>query len=423
MSEFINNHSKRQEMLKQLIRRLHDGASVDEVKADFAQLVQSVGAGEIAEMEQALINEGLPESEVKRLCDVHVTVFKESLDQQPAPEDLPGHPVHTFRAENAAAEKTLDKLHDTLEELQLRPGMDGLRTAQKELHDLRQFEKHYIRKENILFPYLEQHGFSGPSKVMWAIHDDIRDGWKKLGELLNTRPASMSEFGAQADAAFQSVNTAMRDMFYKEEHILFPAALERLSDEEWAAIRAQEDEVGFYHVQPGSDWPPTALAEKVKGRRAPQSEYAHPLEAGAHSATPPAGRIPLDVGELTAEQIDLLLTHLPVDVTFVDENDEVRYYSGTNERIFPRSPAIIGRKVQNCHPPASVHRVQEILDAFRAGTRDHAEFWIQMQGRFIHITYHAMRDATGSYRGTLEVTQDIGPLRKLEGEKRLLDQE
>ena len=132
-------------------------------------------------------------------------------------------------------------------------------------------------------------------------------------------------------------------------------------------------------------------------------------------------KFPLTTGDLTLSQIDLLLTHLPVDVTFVDENDEVRYYSETPERIFKRAPAIIGRKVEKCHPPASVDKVVEIVEAFKSGERDSAEFWIQMGGKFIHIRYFAMRDTEGKYRGTLEVSQDVTDIRKLEGEKRLLD--
>ena len=133
------------------------------------------------------------------------------------------------------------------------------------------------------------------------------------------------------------------------------------------------------------------------------------------------GMIPLQVGALTAEQIDLMLQSLPVHVTFVDENDEVRYFSQGRERVFQRSPAIIGRKVQNCHPPQSVHKVQQIVEDFRAGRRDVAEFWIQMQGMFVHIRYFALRDESGAYQGTLEVSQDLAPLRALEGERRLLD--
>jgi hypothetical protein len=145
--------------------------------------------------------------------------------------------------------------------------------------------------------------------------------------------------------------------------------------------------------------------------------------AEAQAGTGAAGSLSLDVGALTPQEINWMLTHLPVDLTYVDQDDVVRFFSQTKERIFPRSPAIIGRKVQKCHPPASVHRVQRILDDFRAGRRDVAEFWIQMQGQFIHIRYFAIRDAEGEYQGTLEVSQDVTHIRALEGERRLLDEE
>jgi DUF438 domain-containing protein len=417
MSEFIDNHSKRQQVLKQLIKQLHEGATVDEVKAQFAKLLTDVGATEITEMEQTLIQEGIPETEVKRLCDVHVAVFRESLDAQPQPESVPGHPMHTFRAENAAVQGALSALDTALDAIKTAPGMDALRQAQSAVQALRQFEKHYLRKENILFPYLEQHGFSGPSSVMWAIHDDIRAAWKALDELLNTRPGDLATFVRQLDEVWTPLATAIREMVYKEENILFPTSLEKLSEEEWAAIRAQEGEIGYAFVEPGEQWPPDDLAQRALAVERPQ--YTPPGQDTA--PTTAQGLIPLDVGALTAQQINLLLTHLPVDVTFVDESDAVRFFSQTRERIFPRSPAIIGRKVQQCHPPASVHRVQQILDDFRSGARDEAEFWIQMQGQFIHIRYFAVRDRDGNYRGTLEVSQEVTGIRALEGEKRLLD--
>jgi DUF438 domain-containing protein len=415
VSEFINNHSKRQQILKTLIRRLHEGATVEEVQADFARLLQDVGATEVAEMEQALIDEGIAETEVKRLCDVHVAVFRDALDAQPAPESLPGHPVHTFRAENAAVVEVLDALKAAVEALKAAPGPETMRAFQEGLRKLRQYEAHYVRKENILFPYLERKGFRGPSTVMWAIHDDIRAGWKGLGELLSARPGDPAAFARQLEEALAPIDTAIREMCYKEENILFPTSLEKLTDLEWATIRAQEAGIGYAYVQPGDEWPPAELAAQVQDAVPPAPEAALSGAAAAGSL------IPLDVGGLTAEQINLLLTHLPVDVTFVDENDEVRYFSETRERIFPRSPAIIGRKVQLCHPPASVHRVQQILEDFRAGRRDVAEFWIQMSGLFIHIRYFALRDKQGTYRGTLEVSQELSPLRALEGEKRLMD--
>jgi DUF438 domain-containing protein len=202
-------------------------------------------------------------------------------------------------------------------------------------------------------------------------------------------------------------------MFYKEENILFPTAIEKLSAEEWVAISEQEHEIGYSYVEP-------TMADRTLA----QDNVPGPSEsiAGPDKAIEMSGLLELSTGALTAQQLDLLLTHLPIDVTFVDGNDAVRFFSQGPERIFPRSPAIIGRKVQNCHPPGSVHRVQRILDDFRAGRRDRAEFWIQMQGKFIHIRYFAIRDDQGTYRGTLEVSQDLAPLRALQGERRLLDE-
>ena len=206
---------------------------------------------------------------------------------------------------------------------------------------------------------------------------------------------------------------AIREMFYKEERILLPNALERLTEEDWRAIHSQEDEYGFSFFTRGNEWPPE---EKQK----PQEEVKM-MQSAPAKRTSSMNDFPLTHGDLSIMQIDMMLRTLPVDLTFVDENDIVRYYSETPDRIFKRSPAIIGRKVQNCHPPASVDKVIQILEDFRAGKRDVAEFWIQLGEKFIHIRYFAMRDSRGQYRGTLEVSQDVTAIRKLEGEKRLLD--
>jgi DUF438 domain-containing protein len=411
MSEVINNHTQRQEVLKGVIQDLHAGKSVDEVKERFATLLQEVGATEIAEIEQTLIAEGLPEMEVKRLCDVHVAVFRESLDAQAPPETIPGHPVHTFRAENEAAARVLDALGDALSAPKGDPGSTRLDQARARLLDLQEYEAHYLRKENILFPYLERHGFTGPSSVMWAIHDDVRAGWKELDRLLAAGPGEEPEaFAARVAEVWRPLETAIREMFYKEDNILFPTALDKLEAEEWRAIHAQEQEIGFSYVEPGEDWP----AERVAPEAAPPPVEVQPVDGD---------RLPLDTGALTLHEINGLLAHLPLEISYVGPDDTVRFFSSAGERIFPRSPAIIGRKVQKCHPPASVQRVQGILDDFRAGRRDDAEFWIQMRGRFIHIRYVALRDEEGVYQGTLETVQDVTGIRALQGERRLLDEE
>lgn len=410
MSEYIDNSKARQEILKGLIRQLHDGKPVEEVKEEFARLLRQVGASEIGAMEQALIAEGIPEEEVKRLCDVHVAVFRESLDAQPAPVTIAGHPIDTFRAENRAAEAVLDALDKAVEAVKVDPSAANLTTARERLTRMRQYERHYLRKENILFPYLEKHGFSGPSTVMWAIHDDIRKGWKALADLLSSGPGDApAQFAARLDEVWPPTSKAIREMIYKEENILFPTSLEKLSAEEWQAIRAQESEVGYCYTEPVAPLEASAVAEKP----------GEPLAASGAVE----GALSLDTGALTVEEINMIFSALPVELSYVDEHDVVRFFSRGEERIFTRTPAVIGRSVQKCHPPASVHRVNRILADFRAGRRNVAEFWVQMNGRFIHIRYFALRDRAGQYRGALEVVQDVTDIRALHGERRLLDEE
>ncbi len=395
----------RQEALKQIIRDLHAGTSMDELKQRFAALIEDVDAGEIAAMEQALMDEGMSEQEVKRLCDVHVQVFADSLEEHDKVQAPPGHPVDTFQRENEALLQLAASLRRVTETLGDPVGpdawlrlKDGLRTLAERFAEA---EKHYLRKENQLFPYLERHGVEGPSKVMWALHDDIRAVMKELRTAL-----AADQAGAAARAARQ-LAVMSDDMVTKEEKILYPMAMETLSEEEWAAIRAGEAEIGYTLIGAPPSWAPAGSAG-TSGTASPAPHASEP------------DLLQLNVGALTPEQLRLMLAALPIDYAFVDEHDTVRFYS-KGERIFPRSPGVVGRQVQNCHPPASVHKVQQIIDAFRAGQQDTAEFWITLEGRFLHIRYFACRDADGAYRGIVETVQDVTAIRALEGQRRLLD--
>jgi len=399
MSELITGKEKRLEILKGIIKDLHAGGDPEELKARFARLLREVHPTEIAEMEQRLIEEGLPEEEVKRLCDVHVAVFKEALDARVEPASIPGHPVHTFRLENDALRQVVAEMEALLAELEGGKEVEWGK-LERTLQSLQEVENHYLRKEYQLFPYLEKHGITGPTKVMWATHDDIRALFKQVQNALAARNRDM------VLAEGKRLLEAMSDMFYKEEKILFPMALETLSEREWAEIKDGELSIGYTLVTPGEDWQPS---EEV-------------LAELKESTGPGAGKelLKLDTGVLTPEQLNLILTHLPFDITYVDEKDKVRYYSQGKDRIFPRSPGIIGRSVQNCHPPASVHVVNKIVAAFKEGTKDVADFWLETGGRFIYIRYFAVRDQEGKYRGVLEVVQDVTGIRQLEGERRLL---
>jgi uncharacterized protein len=402
----FTDRESRKEVLKDIIRDLHHGGDVETLRKRFADLVAGVSGAEIASMEQELMAEGLPEDEVKKLCDVHVQVFKEALDVNPEPASVPGHPLHTLAAENRALEKLVAEVRAILSRLPAAAGAADWGGERKKLvpllDSLAQLEKHYLKKENQLFPALEAKGVSGPSKVMWAVHDDIR------AHLKDFRRAVEADDKALAARAGAFVMAEITDMIYKEEKIFFPMCLETLDDRDWARVKKGEEEVGYAWVEPGREWPPEAPAGGNGEGAAPR---------------PDQSLVELDTGALPPEIINLILRRLPVDISFVDDEDRVRYYSANPDRVFPRSPGIIGRTVQNCHPPKSIGVVNRILAEFKAGTRDEAEFWIESRGRFIHIRYFALRDAVGRYRGCLEVSQDATGVRSLRDEKRLLDQE
>jgi DUF438 domain-containing protein len=391
--------------LKGIIEDLHRGGDLEAARRRFEETVGDVDVSEIAAMEEQMIRGGLPVTEVQRLCDVHVGAVRQALDRQGPLQVPPGHPVHTYLADNQVIARLANELGAIAREAAARPSADEpFARAGGVLERLAGIDNHYQRKENQLFPLLERHGITGPPQVMWGVHDEIRAQLKATRQAAERRDAAA--FGEQAPKLARS----LVEMIYKEEKILFPLALQTLSDPEWVAMRRGEEELGYVLARPAADWqgggtdPLRIIAPATPARPAPR----------------PEGLLDLDTGRLSQEQVNLMLTHLPVDLSFVDETDTVRYYSAGKERIFPRVPEVVGRKVQNCHPPNSVHVVNEILESFRAGRKDVAEFWIQLQGRFVHIRYFALRDADRTYRGCLEVSQDATGIRALEGERRLL---
>jgi DUF438 domain-containing protein len=395
------NRQQRIAMLGHIISELHDGGDLATARVHFAKAVGDVDAGEIADMEEEMIKGGLPVGEVQRLCDVHVGAFRDSLDQKKELSLPAGHAVHTYMADNRILAALATQLSELARKLDADASLAGelFPVASTALAKYDGLDNHYKRKENQLFPMLERHGVTGPSQVMWGIHDQIRAQWKQV-----RKAAESGDIKALVDG-MPGLTRAMVEMVYKEEKILFPMAMEKLTAEDWAEEKRGEDELGYGLAKPA---------------------FALPLAAGRPSPSPApapasAGLLNLSTGALSLEMVDLLLRHLPLDLSFVDENDVVRYYSESKERIFPRTPASIGRTVQNCHPPKSVDTVNRILESFKAGKKDVAEFWIPMGPRFIHIRYFAVRDNAGHYRGCLEVTQDIGAIRALDGERRLLD--
>ncbi|WP_035065905.1 DUF438 domain-containing protein [Nitratidesulfovibrio termitidis] len=400
----------RMDTLKDLIRELHAGADPAALKARFAAAVGDISGGDIARLEQAMVAEGLPEAEIKRLCSLHVDLFKGALDEAPAVSAPAGHPVRTYMDENAKAMELADEIISQVDRMHRTPGdrtspIDEMawsfssRYVKELLEDLARMEVHYTRKENQLFPLLEENGIEAPPKVMWEVHDDIRGLFKAARTAMENLAATAAALAAR-DAA-----EAVKDMAYKEEKVLFPMALDSLTEAQWARVRHGEDEIGYAWVTPGDEWTPQAASH-----------------ADA-TASPARGTqlVQLDTGALAPNVLNQMLRSLPVDLSFVDAEDRVAYYSDVPHRIFPRSAAVIGRNVRNCHPPKSVHMVEDILAKFKAGERDTAEFWIELGGRFLHIRYFAVRDTDGTYLGCLEVSQDVTDIRALTGQRRLLE--
>jgi len=397
----------RKRMLKEVITQLHAGASPQEVKERFRQVLEGVSPVEIAKIEQELVTEGTPREEIRRLCDVHMAVFREQLEKQKL--DVPaGHPISILMEEH----KILLQLSAQLNTIANKAQQESDRSyLGEEIHqiehiaeDLLDAEKHYLREENVLFPYLEKHGITEPPAIMWMEHNQIREKKKQLRKLAEDySKLNFRDFQKQLGETAESLNSLLPSHIFKENNILFPAALRVVTGEEWKDARKEFDEIGYCCFTPAHV---TAM---------PQVEETKEILAAR-------GRVlQFETGSLTREELEALLNSLPIDVTFVDKEDTVRYFSMGEKRIFVRTKAVIGRKVQQCHPQKSVHIVNRILDSFRSGKKNVAEFWIQSGDRLIYIRYFAVRDRDGKYLGTMEVTQDITDIKKIEGEKRLLD--
>ncbi len=409
MSELIQNDAEKQESLKNIVKDLSEGSDIKAVQKQFKKIIEDVSPEEIAAMEQSLIDSGVPVEHVQSLCDVHVKVFEETLSKQKTKKALPGHPVHTFKEENKALKRHIRAVKRAAGKVSR--GTDP-EIFIKAFENLKKVELHYTRKENQLFPFLESVNFTGPSRVMWGKHNEIRDMFKEIDSAISV--GNFSGLKKQVG----KLSRALSGMIFMEEKILFPTALRKLPEKSWISIRRGENEIGYAWVKPGNLWDPDIIKT---GEKSEFEKFIENAEKKKLSPEQQPGTIKLQVGEMSPEQLNLMLNNLPLDISFVDENDEVKYYSGGKERLFPRSPGIIGRKVQNCHPPKSAHIVQKIVDSFKNHEKDNAEFYFQMKERFIHIRYFPVYDEKNVYRGVIEVSQDITDIKKLEGEKKLLD--
>lgn len=441
MSEFLKNTEYKKKLIKDIIKELHQGKDPEELKNKFKGILKNISPLEIPLIEQELVKEGIKAYEIAKLCDLHVLIFREAVENALQLNDIPeGHPLKILARENEQITKDAEMLglySATLDKVSDKKDVENILSTIREIISKikRFYYTHYEREEMLIFPHLERRGLSAVSQVLWRKHDEIRIMTRRLINLLQKFESAANYPTSKIVQLARELSTALVDMVFRENNILYPTLKTLLTEGEWAAIKLQEAEFGYYEISVKEKWIPSAkpvypheladfkvedLLSKIPQHMKDQfiknkfevipDEYkiAHPKD------------FEVNTGFLNSKLVDLIFKHLPFDITYIDENDRVKFFSG-GERIFSRSPSIIGRPVQLCHPPKSVHIVNKILNAFKNGERDKAEFWIKMGPKFVYITYYALRDESGNYKGTLEITQEVSRIRSLEGEKRLLD--
>ena len=414
MSEYINNRSKRVENLFAFCIGIINKENGKELIEKHQFSIDQLTPHDVIEVVDKLVKTSIDTDVIKKNIGKILNVFYKPITQYPWQKPQKGHFLYYLMEENRAIEQILDKIKVSLKLInkkskQSEPFIDNYKEIRENLLKLQGFEAHYDKKENILFPYIEKKWEDYRCvQIMWSFHDDIRRKLKELEHILQKEEPDLKELNREIAVLFFLIVP----IIFREESIIFPVALESISAKEFAQMNEMSEEIGYvYDIRvEKTDIEAFKQNAETKTDKNPGEKI---LE----------GIVGLETGALIPEQIKLMLNTLPIDITYVDEDDVVLYFSSPKDRFFTRSKAIIGRSVQNCHPPESIHIVSQIVDSFKKGEKDEANFWIQMKGKFVLIRYFALRDESGNYKGTLEVSQDITEIGKLEGEQRLLDWE
>lgn len=400
IEELKNKRSKdfeaRQAILKDLILRLHADEDQEVIKKEFKEHFGTVSAFEISVMERRLMGEGIEAEEIMRLCNVHASLFNGSIEavyEQGDGHDSPGHPIRVLKEENLALESTMDKIANLLKVYLEAPDAALKKGLLMQLDMLWEIDKHYARKENSYFPIMERYGLTAPPKVMWGVDDEIRDLIKDF----RTRIENDDLDGLD----FEPVKYEVEEMIVKEEEIMLPMIMPFFNEDDWISIADESDEIGYCIVKPDKKWKPKreVVDDSIE-----------------------SGNIDLGLGYLTQKELRKVLDLQPLELTFIDANDIVKYFNETpGRKLFPRTRNAIGREVYNCHPPKSQPIVRKLIADFKAGEKDSETLWFQTRGTYVMVSYAAVRDDDGSYMGTLEWVQDIQHIITIDEEKRTID--
>ncbi|MBF8969685.1 DUF438 domain-containing protein [Streptococcus sp. NLN76] len=431
------------DLLKQILIDLHHGASPESVQDLFNEHFTGVSALEISMMEHELMGSdtGITFEDVMKLCNVHANLFKGAIaNVEVADSEQEGHPVFIFKQENLALRAALlriRRLFDQFEKHDLDPEISAqiLQGLKRQFKLLSQFEHHYTRKEKLFFPIMERYGHDAPPRVMWGVDDDIRNLFKESQLLLNQYHLDGDDIGPIRQA-FDQFASEFEEMIFKEESILLMILLETFSQDDWLAIANESDAYGYAIVHPTAKWIPKrqefleAATETEEGTENSSSQYQLDTPAGTISIsfTPKMKETLVDTqqvqpfghGYLSLEQANLLLNHLPLELSFVNKDDIFQYYNvshPSDEMLFKRTPSQVGRHVELCHPPKIVEKFRTIIDLLRTGQRDEVPMWFKKdEATFIYVVYKAVRDQQGEFQGVLEYVQNIQPFFELENE-------
>lgn len=395
MSELLNNAENRISFIIQLFERIATkDQTIDFIRAHSVE-IQSIQGEDIIIAVDQLFRRQYPLAMLKQNINKLINVLGRTIQSYNNPKAEMGKLEEVLNENYRLLDEELNLLKPDIQRLNKSPENHSIKqNIYQKLQKIQRFTSFYEIKENILFPILEKH-FSehGCLAVMWSFHDDIRSNMKLSIKLLEDQSFDLNGFNRAIAALFFNMHAIkLRDV-----HILFPFFRKQIEYFHDPVLLNECIQAGFPYFQP------------------------HPVEISNNETFPDKREIKLDTGHFTLEQLELLFKHLPVDITYVDENDKVCYFSDPPHRIFPRSKAIIGRDVHQCHPPESIHIVHDIIESFKSKKNTAASFWINLKGKKLFIQYFAIRDTLGVYKGVLEVSQDITSIQKLTGEKRLPD--
>lgn len=382
------NTEDRNTKLKRLIQRLNQGEDLESVRTDFVRDFESVSVHDIVKAEQGLIDDGLPMQEVQKLCDLHSALFHGKTEAELWAEEekqaagnsvSEGHPVDVLRRENKALEKRIDHTLAALKE-------ENISALSEDLKALRRIDVLYSKKESILMPMLLHHGITGPNDVMWGVDDEIKAEVARLAQTIQAE-----NFSAEKPAV-EAVLNRMKEMIYKEENIFFPLCLEHLTEEEWVDAYRDLPEMGFVFIEGAPKWD--------EGEKALAARETTVPDAMAE------GFLCFPGGKLNMAQLNGLFKVLPIDITFIDEEDINRFF--TNEgKVFSRPLSALDRSTYECHPERVKPMVKQLLDDFKSGARDTMEVWTPNDDHPVRVIYAAVRDEKGKYLGAAELVEDF----------------